>query len=256
MTQVARKLAERLSRGVVLRRKLPPHLGGGVVYVTPEASLRFWKPSLADVDPFLLSLATDFVLPGSVVWDIGANVGLFTFAAAYLAGPRGHVVAVEPDPWLASLLRRSATHSPEPRARLDICEMAVAESSGIASFAVARRGRAANHLERVAGSSQAGGVRDRLTVSTCSLDDLLLEFGPPAFVKIDVEGAEALCLRGGQRLLSEVRPIVVCEVAAANQQPVAAIFDQARYAMFNAAYAPSAQRPLSKPAWNTLARPL
>jgi len=38
------------------------------------------------------------VKPGDVVLDIGANVGLVTLEAAWLAGPAGRVVAVEPAP--------------------------------------------------------------------------------------------------------------------------------------------------------------
>ena len=63
-----------------------------------------------DVDPVLMNLVKEFVRPRSVVWDIGANVGLFTFAAASLAGPEETVM--RPDAWLVQLLRRSAKLQP------------------------------------------------------------------------------------------------------------------------------------------------
>jgi FkbM family methyltransferase len=55
-----------------------------------------------------MRLAAETVGPGNTVWDIGANLGLFGFAAAVAAGPSGRVLAVEPDTALAGLLRRSA----------------------------------------------------------------------------------------------------------------------------------------------------
>ena len=46
------------------------------------------------------------VPPDGVVWDIGANVGLYTLAAARAVGRRGLVVAFEPVPENLAYLRR------------------------------------------------------------------------------------------------------------------------------------------------------
>ena len=83
-----RKLAERLSRRVVLRRRLPRDFQGLTLYVTPEAGLRHWG-GLSGVDQHLLQMARELVRPGAVVWDVGANVGLFAFP---LQRSRGHPV--------------------------------------------------------------------------------------------------------------------------------------------------------------------
>ena len=107
-----RRLTERLTRDWTLRRQLPQEFGSAPILVTPSAGLRYLARSMNDVDPVLMNLVKEFVRPGSVVWDIGANVGLFTFAAASLAGPEGQVMAMEPDAWLVQLLRRSAKLQP------------------------------------------------------------------------------------------------------------------------------------------------
>ena len=68
-------------------------------------TLRWLKPGMAAFEPRLLAIIENFVRPGMVAWDIGANVGLFAYPAAHLS--RANVVCVEPDPFLAQLLRRT-----------------------------------------------------------------------------------------------------------------------------------------------------
>ncbi len=256
-----RTLAERLSRGRVLRRRLPASAGGATVFVSPDASLKFWRRDLRQADPLLFALAAEQVKPGAVVWDVGANVGLFALAAAFHAGLQGSVLAVEPDAWLAGLIGRSARALPPACAPVAVLAAAVAEAPGVAEFAIAARGRATSHLAAVAGSTQSGGARAVARVPVETLDGLLARFPAPSLVKIDVEGAEARCLAGAARLLAEVRPAIVCEVSAENSAAVAAILAAARYELFDAAEPPAPQmppntrRPLAAPAWNTLALP-
>ena len=161
----ARKIAELASRGVVLKRKLPSQFGGAPLFVSPDSGLKYYRRDLRKVDPFLLTMAAELVRPGNVVWDIGANVGLFSFAAAGLAGSSGYVASVEPDGWLVSLLRRSASLNHPSRARVVVVPAAVSDSMGMAELHVASRARSANFIggtER----SEAGG--------TCSVASLTI----------------------------------------------------------------------------------
>jgi len=63
---------------------------------------------MSRVDPLLYEMAEELVKPGSVVWDVGANVGLFSICAAARSGRSGQVLAIEPDFWLANLINRTA----------------------------------------------------------------------------------------------------------------------------------------------------
>src|SRR5882672_8676247 len=104
-----RRLIKRVSRGVVIRRTLPQRFGGGSVFVSPEAGgLKMLYPDVCRAEPALFELAEELVRPGDTVWDVGANVGLFAFAAAGRSGSAGRVLAIEPDVWLVSLILRSA----------------------------------------------------------------------------------------------------------------------------------------------------
>jgi FkbM family methyltransferase len=249
-----RTLAERLSRNLSFRRRLPDRFGGAHILVSPEGGLRYWRRDLEKVDPTLLNAAAEWVHPGDIVWDIGANVGLFTFAAAGLAGPNGRVLAIEPDAWLVNLLRRSAQIPARPRAHVDVLEAAVSNRIGISEFVVAARARSSNHLTGF-GLSQAGACREKHHVATVTLDSLL-SFNPsPNLVKIDVEGSEQDLLAGAELLLATVRPILLCEVSGPSTAAVTQILSSAGYTIFDADAIRAERRPLPEAVWNTLALP-
>lgn len=249
-----RSLLERLSRGRVLRRQLPAAHGGHSLYVSPDAAMRLWQRDLGAVDPFLLGMAARLVRPGMTVWDVGANVGLFAFAAAFAAGPAGRVLAVEADGWLAELLRRSARAAPAAYAPVEVLAAAVSDVPGSVEFCIARRGRAGNHLSSVPGSTQTGGTREVRQVAAVTLDGLLDRFPAPQVLKIDTEGAELLCLRGAERLLAEVRPLLLCEIGGENAPGAGDLLRGHGYTLFDAAAYPDGP-PIDQPAWNTLALP-
>ena len=248
-----RTVAERVSRKIVLKRRLPKSVGGQPIYVSPDASLKFWRWNMANTDPRLFGWAEEFVRAGDVVWDIGANVGLFTFAAANLSGSKGYVLAVEADNWLTDLLRRSVEMRPPSCARVEVLSAAVSDSIDIKRFVIAARGRSTSHLAQVQGSTQTGGARDSVMVNTVTLDSLLQRLPPPQVLKIDVEGAELQVLNGAQQLLSTTNPTILCEVSGEGGGDVARFFKSHGYEMFDLDVRPGERRPLTEPAFNTLA---
>jgi FkbM family methyltransferase len=248
-----------MSRGIVLRRRLPREFQKLPLYVSPEASLRYWRPNLATVDPMLFDMALETVKVGDVVWDVGANVGLFSFSACALAGPSGSVLAIEPDFWLAHLLTCSArglsrSHCDTVAPVAVVCG-AVADRTSVSEFQIAERGRAANHLAESGGSSQVGGSRYSQQTITVSLDFLLGYFPPPSVLKIDAEAAEVKVLQGSSILLRTARPIIWCEVSPENSEAVAKLLHEHDYEIYAAALRPAERTPLQRASWNTLAIP-
>jgi FkbM family methyltransferase len=253
-----RRLVERMSRGMVLRRHLPAEFNRLAIYVSPEAGLRYWRRHLEKVDPPLLRMVRELVKPGSIVWDVGANVGLFCFSAAALAGPSGSVLAIEPDLWLANLLGKSARHAhlSKQTAQVDVVCAAITETPGICQLQIVERSRASNHLSQAQGSTQAEGVRHTQQSVAVSLDFLQAHFPAPTLLKIDVETAEIGVLRGASRLLQTARPVILCEVTPENSDTVANILRQHKYEIFEAETDPAQRQPVKRAPWSTLAIPI
>ena len=144
----------------------------------------------------LRRLYATFAGPGDLTFDLGAHVGNRTRALAAL-GCR--VVALEPQPDFARLLRALFAR----RTNVEIIEAAVGERAGRASLSVSDRSPTMTTLapewrdERARDPAFAGVRWNRgIEVDTTTLDTLIARFGIPAFIKIDVEGAEPQVLAG------------------------------------------------------------
>jgi FkbM family methyltransferase len=224
---VLRTILQQFSRNIVLKRRLPVEFGNNALYVSPDSALRYWKPGLVTADPELMDVARRYVHPGMTVWDIGANVGLFSFCAA---AKGAKVYSVEADPFLVSLLRRSqrANH-------LDVTPipLAISDKLDLVEFHIAQRGRSANHLGM--GMSDAGGTRWTEIVPCATLDWLAERLPPPDFIKIDVEAMENAVLRGGMALLQARHPRIFCEVSEApeSRSETTTILRNLDYRLFN-----------------------
>ena len=231
-----RRALRRLSRGVVLRRRLPVEFGRAPILVSPEAMLSYWKSDLGKVDPFLLSMVHALVRPQMTVWDIGANVGLFSFAAATIAS---RVIAVEADTWLASLLHRSSLLNCLP---VTVVPAAVAAELGVAALHISEGDRASNSLN---------GEGPAQMVVAVTMDWMLERFTAPQLVKIDIEGMEYEALIGASNLLRQ-RPAILCEVTR-NHDAVGELLRAADYTLYAARSAERTQ--LQRPSIETLALP-
>jgi FkbM family methyltransferase len=240
---------ERASHRFVVRRRLPPPFASARIYVSTEGGLRYLVRTMAEVDPMLLQLAAEVVRPGDTVWDVGANMGLFTFAAAVAAGPAGHVLAVEPDTEQAGLLRRSAAEG-AVRAPVEVLPVAVSDELSVARFHVARRNRATSHLAGF-GSAMAGGVRSTHLVPTVTLDWLAARFPAPDVLKVDVEGAELAVLSGGAGVLARAHT-VICEVCGENTDAVTGILASHGYTLYDGERR-GHREPVAAAPFNTLA---
>jgi FkbM family methyltransferase len=148
------------------------------------------------------------VAPGSVAYDVGANVGFFTLVLARLVGPAGYVYAFEPAAENAALVRQNMARNHFDHV-LVVCR-AAGTSTGPQLLQVSAYSGGHALQEAEAPPDQVGS----LPVEVVALDDFVAQAGvrPPDVVKIDVEGFELGVLQGMRRILAERQPALLVEV--------------------------------------------
>ena len=137
----------------------------------------------------------------STALDIGANIGNH---AAFLSNHFDRVIAFEPNPMVACLLKANAMALGGGGGAFEVVETGLSDSSATLNFSV---------NERNLGGSSVVEEATGSTIDVTSLDSLAEPLGirNVSFVKIDVEGHEARVLGGGRKLFSESRPVIAME---------------------------------------------
>ena len=139
------------------------------------------------------------VRPGDVAWNVGANVGVYVLQLADMVGPRGHVVAVEPNPAARAILQRHLAYN-GLAGRVTVVASAVGAASGQATlYAAGSDGMSALAAPNPVVAASVVPV----TVPVTTLDALAAAGLPePHWIVMDIEGFELAALSGGRELLA------------------------------------------------------
>lgn len=144
--------------------------------------------------------------------------GPLMFAA--LVGPRGKIMAFEPNPANRNRLEMHVARNPSLASRIKVWPLALSEQKGTAVF------RSSDLVEtgQSSGSHLASALPPEkevvyaefkmVQVETTSIDALIAsgEVPVPVMMKIDVEGAEHVVLQGGRNFFQAHRPFLLIEV--------------------------------------------
>jgi FkbM family methyltransferase len=130
------------------------------------------------------ALLSEFVNPGDLAFDVGANIGNRTDLMLRLGA---NIVAFEPQPDCAREVRARGGGE-----RLTVVETAVGSQPGFADLFLSASSATAS-LRPDWERSEGHG---KLTVPVTTLDLEIAKWGVPVFCKIDVEGYEAEVLKG------------------------------------------------------------
>jgi FkbM family methyltransferase len=140
------------------------------------------------------------VRKGSVVYDLGANVGFYSLLASTLAGNEGMVFSFEPSTRNLQYLSKHIELNRISNCR--IFDMAVSSSDGVAHFYLDP-----NPAE---GRLIQGKQKHAVPVKTVKLDTLVFSRGmaPPDLLKCDIEGGEYEALKGAEAILRQFAPVI------------------------------------------------
>jgi FkbM family methyltransferase len=164
-----------------------------------KSGVSLWSPGVVEEDSLDAYTAAYQPQPGDVIWDIGAHAGATSYFFAKMVGPSGRVYAFEPDERTHDyLLRNIELHKLE---NVIPVKKALAEKTGRARYSM--DGTLGAGLADFTQCPDQHQVRE---VETLSFADACREFEVPAFVKMDVEGAEIAVIAGALPVLKE-KPI-------------------------------------------------
>lgn len=171
------------------------HMPGDLDIYTLDSSagalIYYLGSSAAEIAQFI----SQTLRPGMTCWDIGAHIGEFSLVAARAVAPHGRVEAFEPQPDLCRLIEQSARRN--SLSNIYVHSEAISDTATTATLTL----EVEPSVAHLAASAQPEG-HGSLAVQTITLDSFYAASRvAPDLVKIDVEGAERLVLRGAQSVI-------------------------------------------------------
>lgn len=195
-----------MSDSVVTLTILDGPARGMLMTVDLRFERRYW---LGEWDRAVQEFLVNRLLPGMSFWDIGAHAGFFTILASRLVGELGTVHAFEPVPSAIERLQKAIALN--QLTNITVHPSAVGAHNGQLAIYEMRSSSLSSRVPE----SPRQMVRCH-TVQCESLADLVVMYGHPDIIKMDIEGQELEVLKANTRLLREGRPILIVEFLTAN----------------------------------------
>lgn len=195
-----------LLHAVSAGRGLPAEINGQQFRIDPRFRWRLWPDYEAELAGYL----SNCVRPGDCCFDVGANVGIYALQMARWNGPHGRVVAFEPNPKSADVLKRHIRMNGLGR-RVTTVPLAVGRQPETAALFDTQAGSGLSRLGRAnpAIVEPAGATEVRVT----TIDDYCRDTGTlPDWIMVDVEGYEFDVLAGAAETIRTKRPALVVEL--------------------------------------------
>src|SRR5712692_8944318 len=183
------------------------------IAVTHQEGMKWFERRKEGYDA-LISAVCPYLRSDAVVFDVGANLGYFTFLLAKRLNFIGSAYLFEPVPHLAELCRTTFSQVPFD---VRVFDFGLSDRDAEEDLFIAGSGNLGwNTLVSHKATSDMTKVRVQLRrFDSCGIEAI------PSLVKIDVEGAEYRVLRGmiGSFRRWQPLPVVLCEVGWGHTHP-------------------------------------
>ncbi len=181
-----------------------------MTFAVPNCLNQYRISTFATKEPETLEWI-DSIPVGSVLWDVGANIGLYAIYAAKARNCR--VYAFEPSVFNLELLARNI-FSNALQSQIVIVPVALSDKAGSSMFKMSNTDWGGALSTFGESFDQNGNVMNEVfeyqTIGVSMNDAVrLLEIPVPKFIKIDVDGIEHFILRGGVDVLNKVESVLV-----------------------------------------------
>jgi FkbM family methyltransferase len=210
VTSFGRYVLSQLISAVMSRNRLVRHKDVGLTFAAPNSLNNFRIDTFSTKEPETLEWI-DSMPEGSVIWDVGANVGLYTCYAAKTKGCR--VFAFEPSVFNLELLARNIYLNglsgkvvivPLPLSDMfsfSTLNMTSTEWGGALSTFGQSYGQDGHALNK---------TFEFQTIGISMVDAMeSLKIPQPDFIKMDVDGIEHLILKGGAPVLANIKGALI-----------------------------------------------
>jgi FkbM family methyltransferase len=205
-TSVGRYFFEQILDNAMGRTFAVEHRGTRLKLAVPNGLNQYRADTFATKEPETLEWI-DRIPEKSVLWDIGANVGLYSCYAAKARGCR--VFAFEPSVFNLEILARNIFLN-QLTDQITIVPLALSDRLAFSTLnmtstdwggSLSTFGQSYGH-----DGAEISKVFELPTIGLSMSDAVsLLDIPRPAYIKMDVDGIEHLILKGGLAILRDIR---------------------------------------------------
>jgi FkbM family methyltransferase len=207
---VGRYVYNQIIQSAVNRAAEIEHNECKLTFSTANALNRFRVDTFSTKEPETLRWI-DTIPPGSILWDVGANVGIY---ACYAAKARGcRVFAFEPSVFNLETLARNIFLN-QLTDRITVVPLPLSDELAVSKFSLTSTdwGAAMSTFAQSYGHD-GEPIRKVFEFSTIGLSMAdavdLLRIPCPEYIKMDVDGIEHLILKGGLQILRRTKSVLV-----------------------------------------------
>lgn len=192
------------------RTKWTTDSGGCKFLLNPYFFIDYHLLAFGEFEPAVKRCLSNFVKPGMVCFDVGANIGTMAIPMAFNSSPGGHVYAFEPVKHLSQRLQGNISANLLDGA-ITVAPVALGDKSRTVQL------RHVNWDIRNHGTATLAEINcgngPGLNVPVVSADEYVDAVGLSRLdvIKLDIQGAEMAFLEGAACTIARYRPIMVVE---------------------------------------------